>query len=137
MGNVRTCAVSQAQCRPHEEAWGIPGPLKAVPPTVVVMVGYQAEGRALDHGLLLWQEVHALHPVVPPLKWETESAVTKLQQEQRFESKSQNPSEKSLQGDQCGLQTATVARDKENLQVREANGRKACWTTAGVRALGE
>lgn len=48
------------------------------------MVGYQAEGRALDHGLLLWQEVHTLHPVVPPLKWETEPAVTKLQQEQRF-----------------------------------------------------
>lgn len=65
MGNFSKCTVSQAQCPP--------GPLEAVPHTVVIMVGYQADGRALGDGLLLWQEVHTLHPVVPPLKWETEN----------------------------------------------------------------
>lgn len=42
--------------------------LQAVPQTVVVMADGQTELLPFRHPALLWQEVHTLHPVVPPLK---------------------------------------------------------------------
>lgn len=67
-----------------------------------------------------------------------ESAVTKLQQEQHFQYRSQNPSQKPVFRKTLVWVTDSYCgqRDKEeNSQVREANGLKACWNTAGFRKI--
>lgn len=116
MGNFCKCTVSQAQCPP--------GPLEAVPHTVVIMVGYQADGRALGDGLLLWQEVHTLHPVVPPLKWETENQQSPSYNRNASNPEAKNPSQKSVCRETMVWTTDSYCgqRDKEeNCQVREAD----------------
>lgn len=47
---------------------GLPVRPQAVPQAVVVMADGQTQLLAFSHPPLLWQEVHTLHPVVPPLK---------------------------------------------------------------------
>lgn len=49
--------------------WAVlPGRLQTVPQTVVVMADSQTELVSFFHRFLLRQEIHTLHPVVPPLK---------------------------------------------------------------------
>lgn len=49
----------------------LPVRLQAVPQTVVIVADSQTQLLPLCHPALLWQEVHTLHPVVPPLKHTT------------------------------------------------------------------